>query len=108
MKAFFASLWEKLKGMFTKNLGIKISAVVFALLLWAYVLVVLNPVRTKLIDKVPISLEGYNDLLSRNLILVEQDLGQASVSGHSQPCLAGRFPNQLSCQPFHHYGAGYL
>ena len=80
MKAFFASLWEKLKGMFTKNLGIKISAVVFALLLWAYVLVVLNPVRTKLIDKVPISLEGYNDLLSRNLILVEQDLGQASVS----------------------------
>ena len=80
MKAFFASLWGKLKGMFTKNLGIKISAVVFAILLWAYVLVVLNPVRTKLIDKVPISLEGYNDLLSRNLILVEQDLGQASVS----------------------------
>ena len=65
-----SALLNKLKGFFTRNLGLKIVALVFALLLWAYVLVALNPVRTKSINGVTITLEGYTDLLSRNLILV--------------------------------------
>ena len=75
MKAVLASF----KGFFTRNLGLKIVALVFAILLWAYVLVALNPVRSKSIDDVPITLEGYTDLLSRNLILVNSDLGMADV-----------------------------
>ncbi len=70
---------DRLKGFFTRNLGLKIVAVVFALLLWAYVLVALNPVRTKSISGVTITMEGYTDLLSRNLILVNSDLGLADV-----------------------------
>lgn len=83
-KRFFASLWEKLKKALTHNIGLKIISLVFAVLLWAYVLVVLNPVRTKNISDVTISLEGYNDLLSRNLIVVDQDLGMADVSVNAE------------------------
>lgn len=83
-KRFFASLWEKLKKALTRNVGLKVISLVFAVLLWAYVLVVLNPVRTKNISDVTISLEGYNDLLSRNLIVVDQDLGMADVSVNAE------------------------
>ena len=78
-KLFTRSLLEHVKGFFTRNIGLKIVALVFAVLLWAYVLVALNPVRTKSIGNVPITLEGYTDLLSRNLILVNSDLGMADV-----------------------------
>ena len=73
------ALLARLKGFFTRNLGLKIIALVFSLFLWAYVLVALNPVRTKSISDVPITMEGYTDLLSRNLILVDSDLGLANV-----------------------------
>ena len=78
-KIISKSLLDRFKGFFTRNLGLKIVALVFAILLWAYVLVALNPVRTKSIDDVTITLEGYTDLLSRNLILVNSDLGLADV-----------------------------
>ena len=71
---------DKLKAAFTRNLALKIIALVFAVLLWAYVLVALNPIRTKYIEDVAISLEGDTDLLSRNLILVNPDLGLADVT----------------------------
>ncbi len=78
-RIFTRALLDRFRGFFTRNLGIKIVAFVFAILLWAYVLVALNPVRSKSIDDVPITLEGYTDLLSRNLILVNSDLGLADV-----------------------------
>ncbi len=78
-KNVFKAILVSLKGAFTRNIGLKIVAFVFAILLWAYVLVALNPVRSKSIDDVPITLEGYTDLLSRNLILVNSDLGLADV-----------------------------
>ena len=78
-KNVFKAILVSLKGAFTRNIGLKIVALVFAVLLWAYVLVALNPVRSKSIDDVPITLEGYTDLLSRNLILVNSDLGLADV-----------------------------
>lgn len=84
VKRFFTSLWNGLKKICTRNIGLKVISLVFAVLLWAYVLVVLNPVRTKSIGDVPISLEGYNDLLSRNLIVVDQDLGMADVSVNAE------------------------
>ena len=78
-KNVFKAVLASFKGFFTRNLGLKIVALVFAILLWAYVLVALNPVHSKSIDDVPITLEGYTDLLSRNLILVNSDLGMADV-----------------------------
>lgn len=76
---FTRAMLDRFKGFFTRNIGLKIVAFIFAILLWAYVLVALNPVRSKSIDDVPITLEGYTDLLSRNLILVNSDLGLADV-----------------------------
>ena len=73
------AVFDRLKGFFTRNIGLKIVALIFAILLWAYVLVALNPVRTKSISGVTITMEGYTDLLSRNLILVNSDLGLANV-----------------------------
>ena len=78
-KLFSPALLNRFKGFFTRNIGLKIVAFVFAVLLWAYVLVALNPVRSKLINDVPITLEGYTDLMSRDLILVNSDLGLADV-----------------------------
>lgn len=78
-KAFSHALLDRFRGFFTRNLGLKIVALVFAILLWAYVLVALNPVRAKSISDVTITMEGYTDLLSRNLILVDSDLGLANV-----------------------------
>lgn len=78
-KLFSPALLNRFKGFFTQNIGLKIVAFVFAVLLWAYVLVALNPVRSKLIYDVPITLEGYTDLMSRDLILVNSDLGLADV-----------------------------
>ena len=73
-------MMDRIKAVFVKNLFLKIIAIVFGVLLWAYTLVVLNPVRTMLIEDVVISLEGDTDLLSRNLILVSSDLGLATVN----------------------------
>ena len=78
-KVINKDLLIRFKDAFTRNLGLKIVACIFAILLWAYVLVALNPVRSKQISDVPITLEGYTDLLSRNLILVNSDLGLADV-----------------------------
>lgn len=83
-KKFFAALGSGLKSLFTKNLGVKIIALLFAVLLWAYVLVAQNPVRSKTISNVSISLEGYTDLLSRNLIVVDSDMGLATVTVSSE------------------------
>ena len=82
-RIFTTALLNRLKDVFTRNIGLKIVALIFAILLWAYVLVALNPVRSKSIDDVPITLEGYTDLLSRNLILVNSDLGLADVEVNS-------------------------
>lgn len=60
---------EKLKGFFTKNLAIKIVALVFAVLLWSYVMVMNNPMRTKSIPDVTASFSGDGDLLARQLTL---------------------------------------
>jgi YbbR domain-containing protein len=78
-RIFSRAFLDRFKGFFTRNLGLKIVAFVFAILLWAYVLVALNPVRSKSISDVPITLEGYTDLMSRNLILVNSDFGLADV-----------------------------
>ena len=79
IKRLSNAMLSRLKGFFTRNIGLKIVAFVFAVLLWAYVLVALNPMRSKSISDVPITMEGYTDLLSRNLILVNSDLGLADV-----------------------------
>ena len=58
-----------LKNAFTKNLALKIVSLIFAMLLWGYVLMSENPQRTKTLTNVPISVEGGADLIARKLVL---------------------------------------
>ena len=63
-----------LKNAFTKNLALKIVSLIFAMLLWGYVLMSENPQRTKTLTNVPISVEGGARLPQRYIESMLQDL----------------------------------
>ncbi len=54
-----------IKSFFTKNTAIKVIALVFAVLLWGYVLTDQKPVRTKIIPDVATSFEGEAELIAQ-------------------------------------------
>lgn len=54
-----------LKNFFTKNMALKVIALVFAVLLWGYVLTDQKPVRTKIIPEVSTSFEGEAELIAQ-------------------------------------------
>ena len=54
-----------IRSFFTKNMAIKVSALVFAVLLWGYVLTDQKPVRTKIIPEVTTSFEGEAELIAQ-------------------------------------------
>ncbi len=58
-----------LRGFFRKNLVIKILSLVFAVLIWAYVLADQNPYRIKTVPEVAVSFDGEADLQARNLVI---------------------------------------
>lgn len=60
---------EFIKNFFKKNLAIKLLSLVFAVLIWAYVLAEQNPYRIKVISDVAVSFEGEADLQARNLVV---------------------------------------
>ena len=66
-------LWEMLKqglkSFFTKNIAIKVLSLMFAILLWGYVLMTQNPPRVKTVTDVTVSIEGEADLTTRKLTL---------------------------------------
>ncbi len=59
------ALLSALKNFFTKNLAVKIIALVFAILLWGYVLTDQKPVRTKSVPNVTLSFDGEAELLAQ-------------------------------------------
>lgn len=63
----FHSFLRWLKGAFTKNMGMKIGSLVFAFLLWCYVVTVNNPIRVKTLSDVPVSYVGADEMRSRGL-----------------------------------------
>lgn len=60
-----AALLNKLKDFFTKNWPVKLISLVFAMLLWGYVMMETNPDRTKIITDIPVSFSGENELHER-------------------------------------------
>ncbi len=81
---FLTAVWNGIKSFFSTNIVIKILAVVFALLMWGYVLADQNPERSKFVSDVQISTEGANELLARSLILVTDDLGTVDVTVNAE------------------------
>lgn len=62
-------LKQGLKNFFTKNIAIKVISLMFAILLWGYVLMTQNPPRVKTVTDVTVSIEGEADLTTRKLTL---------------------------------------
>ncbi len=60
-----AKLLKGLKNFFTKNTALKVIALVFALLLWGYVLTDQKPVRTKIVPEVATSFDGEAELIAQ-------------------------------------------
>ena len=66
---FWEMLKQGLKSFFTKNIAIKVLSLMFAILLWGYVLMTQNPPRVKTVTDVTVSIEGEADLTTRKLPL---------------------------------------
>lgn len=82
-KRFLAAV----KGFFTTNLAVKIVALLFAVLLWGYVLTDQNPYRTKTISNVNTSFEGEAELLAQGLCVRgdrSEILGNVTVQVRTQ------------------------
>ncbi len=70
------SIVRFLKNLFTKNILIKLLSLLFAMLVWGYVLSDQNPVRTKTVTEVPVNFDGESDLIARRLV-VRSDRAEA-------------------------------
>jgi len=62
-----ARLLARLKNLFTKNLSVKVVALIFAMMLWSYVLTDVNPERTKTLQNVTLSFDGEAELMAKGL-----------------------------------------
>ena len=63
MKTVLKAVWNVIKS----NLLMKIMAVLFAVILWSYVLSIINPVRTRVVQNVPVHFTNVDELHDKNL-----------------------------------------
>lgn len=69
--AFFVRCVKRLWSWLHHNFGMKVAAIVFAFVLWNYVLVATNPLRDKTLTNLPVQLSNVELLRERSLALVE-------------------------------------
>ena len=72
---FFSVLWEAIKKFCITKVAIKIVSLLFAMLLWGYVVTNINPGRIKVVENVRVSAVGDSDLATRQLV-VRGDLNE--------------------------------
>lgn len=65
MKKFLKAFWKMCRG----NLVLKIVAVLFAVILWSYVLSQTNPTRVKDVEDVPVTGENMASLVAKELAI---------------------------------------
>ena len=75
----FSAIGRFFKNLFTKNIPIKIAALLFALLLWGYVLTMENPEYVKRVRGVTIAIEGMDTLKNYDFMLVDRELDTVDV-----------------------------
>lgn len=66
--------------IFRQNLLLKIVSVLFAIILWNYVIVETNPLREKTFSEVPVKIQGEAELRERGLA-IREDLTKLVASG---------------------------
>ena len=64
-----SAMWKRIRQIFTRNVVTKVICVVFALLLWAYVLTDQKPMRSISVSNVPVSFDGEADLIAKGLCI---------------------------------------
>ncbi|MDR0840219.1 MAG: hypothetical protein LBN26_02375 [Christensenellaceae bacterium] len=69
IKRLGAALLAHLKSFVAVNTVLKIISLLFAMLLWFYVMIETNPSRTKTVNNVSISFVGEDDLRAKNLVV---------------------------------------
>jgi YbbR domain-containing protein len=67
VKDILARIWEAIKSIFTKNWGMKLGALLFAFLLWSFVISDTNPPREKIFRDIPISYTNAEELKDKML-----------------------------------------
>ena len=65
MKKAFEFVW----GLLRSNLLLKIMAILFAVILWSYVLAEENPTREKVMSGIKLRYENYDDLRSKGYVI---------------------------------------
>ena len=65
MKKFLAAFWRMLRS----NLLLKIMAILFAVILWSYVLSETNPQRQRTLDNIPVIYENMDALTAKDLAI---------------------------------------
>ena len=90
---FFSAVGQFLKNLFTKNIPLKIIALVFALLLWGYVLSEVKPVYVKKLYGIEVELLNEDKLIENGWIVVEDENAktptvdvnlEATIDNHSK------------------------
>ena len=66
---FSSALKNFFKNLVTKNVLLKVISLLFAMLLWGYVMMDQNPERIKQVDNVVVSFEGEGDLITRKFVV---------------------------------------
>lgn len=69
-KNFLMAIPSYVIGFFKNNTALKIAALVFAVLIWVFVITDTNPTRKVTIDNIPISIIGNGELAAKDLIIV--------------------------------------
>ncbi len=67
MRTVLEKLGKVLRGFFTRNMGMKIGALVFAFLMWSFVQAEENPLREKIFYNVPVTYNAADVLKQRGL-----------------------------------------
>lgn len=86
---FLSALGRFFKNVFTKNIPLKIIALVFALLLWGYVLSEVKPKYVKRVYDVEITLQNEDRLRQKGWVVVDSETHstdvdvEASIDRHS-------------------------
>jgi YbbR domain-containing protein len=78
VKKFFGALWKLVRS----NLVLKIVALLFAVILWSYVLGETNPVRERDVSNVPVTWENVDSLKDKKLAIsgnLENILGTVNI-----------------------------
>lgn len=79
-KRLLSAVGAFFKKLLTENIPLKLIALLFAVLLWGYVLTIENPEYAKVVRDVEITMVGEEALTEKGLMLVSRELGVTDVT----------------------------